>query len=144
VAFSETYTALQQGVVECQENPIVSINSMKFYEVQDYMMLSNHGYIGTAFIFSKVWFDAQLPEMQDILMSAAREAGDYQRQVSAEDNGRLLQEIIDAGTTEVVEMTPEQLTLFADAMQPVHEKFADRIGSDLLEAAYAEIESFSK
>ena len=82
--------------------------------------------------------------MQDILMTAAREAGDYQRQVSAEDNGRLLQEIIDAGTTEVVEMTPEQLALFAEAMQPVHEKFADRIGSDLLEAAYAEINSFSK
>lgn len=144
VAFSETYTALQQGVVECQENPIVSINSMKFYEVQDYMMLSNHGYIGTAFIFSKVWFDAQAPEMQDMLMTAAQEAGDFQRQVSAEDNGRLLQEIRGAGTTEVVEMTPEQLALFAEAMQPVHEKFADRIGSDLLEAAYAEIESFSK
>jgi C4-dicarboxylate-binding protein DctP len=139
VAFSETYTALQQGVVECQENPIVSINSMKFYEVQDYMMMSNHGYIATAFIFSKVWFDGQPPEMQAILMTAAQEAGDYQRQVSAEDNGRLLQEIRDAGTTEVVELTPEQLAVFAEAMRPVHDQFADRIGKDLLDAAYAQV-----
>ncbi len=143
VAFSETYTALQQGVVECQENPIVSINSMKFYEVQDYMMLSNHGYIGTAFIFSKVWFDAQPPEMQEMLMQAAKDAGAYQRQVSADDNDRLLQEIRDAGTTEVVEMTPEQLSLFAEAMQPVHDLFADRIGRDLLEAAYEEIRTYA-
>lgn len=144
VAFSETYTALQQGVVECQENPIVSINSMKFYEVQDYMMLSNHGYIGTAFIFSKVWFDAQPADMQDMLMDAAKEAGAYQRYVSAQDNDRLLQEIIDAGTTEVVEMTPDQLALFAEAMQPVHERFADRIGRDLLDAAYEEVRSFDE
>lgn len=144
VAFSETYTALQQGVVECQENPIVSINSMKFYEVQDYMMLSNHGYIGTAFIFSKVWFDAQPADMQGMLMDAAKEAGAYQRDVSAQDNDRLLQEIIDAGTTEVVEMTPDQLALFAEAMQPVHERFADRIGRDLLDAAYEEVRSFDE
>jgi tripartite ATP-independent transporter DctP family solute receptor len=143
VAFSETYTALQQGVVECQENPIVSINSMKFYEVQDYMMLSNHGYLGTAFIFSKVWFDAQTPEVQNILKTSARDAGEYQRQVSASNNDGLLQEIIDAGTTEVIEMTPKQLAAFAEVMQPVHEQFADRIGRDLLEAAYAEIAAFS-
>ena len=143
VAFSETYTALQQGVVECQENPIVSINSMKFYEVQDYMMLSNHGYLGTAFIFSKVWFDAQPTEIQDTLMNAVKEARDYQRQVSAEDNARLLQEIRDAGTTEIVEMTPDQLALFAEVMQPVHEQFADRIGRDLLEAAYEKIRTYA-
>jgi C4-dicarboxylate-binding protein DctP len=143
VAFSETYTALQQGVVECQENPIVSINSMKFYEVQDHMMLSNHGYIATAFIFSKVWFDAQPAETQAVLITAAKEAGAYQRQVSAEDNLRLLQEIRDAGTTEVVKMTPEQLALFAAAMKPVHEQFADRIGKDLLEAAYEEVRTFA-
>lgn len=144
VAFSETYTALQQGVVECQENPIVSINSMKFYEVQDYMMLSNHGYIGTAFIFSKVWFDAQPPEIQEILVNAVKDARDYQRQVSAENNDGLLQEIRDAGTTEIVEMTPDQLALFSEAMQPVHEQFADRIGRDLLEAAYERIRAFSE
>jgi C4-dicarboxylate-binding protein DctP len=107
------------------------------------MMLSNHGYIATAFIFSKVWFDAQASETQDILMAAAQEAGDYQRQVSAEDNQRLLQEIRDAGTTEVIELTPEQLALFAEAMQPVHERFSDRIGKDLLETAYTKLSAFA-
>ncbi|SIS64279.1 C4-dicarboxylate-binding protein DctP [Roseivivax lentus] len=139
IAFTEVYSALQQGVVECQENPIVSINSMKFYEVQDYMMISNHGYLGTAFIFSKVWFDQQPAESQEMLLEAAREAGDYQRAQSAADAEMLLSQIEAAGTTEIIALTPEQLEVFAEAMKPVHEEFADRIGRDLLDAAYAEI-----
>jgi C4-dicarboxylate-binding protein DctP len=139
IAFTEVYSALQQGVVECQENPIVSINSMKFYEVQDYMMISNHGYLGTAFIFSKVWFDQQPAESQEMLIEAAREAGDYQRAQSAADAEMLLSQIEAAGTTEIIELTPEQLEVFAEAMKPVHEEFADKIGRDLLEAAYGEI-----
>lgn len=141
IAFSEVYSALQQGVVECQENPLVSINSMKFYEVQDYMMISNHGYLGTAFIFSKVWFDALPADQQDMLIAAARDAGDYQREVSQTETAALLEEIRAAGTTEILDMTPEQLQEFADAMKPVHEMFADRIGRDLLETTYAEIEA---
>ena len=76
-------------------------------------------------------------------MAAEQAAGDYQRQVSAEDNQRLLQEIRYAGTTEVIKLTPEQLALFAEAMQPVHERFSDRIGKDLLETAYTKLSAFA-
>lgn len=139
IAFAEVYTALQQGVVECQENPIVSINNMKFYEVQDFLMISNHGYLGTAFIFSKVWFDAQDEATQETLMQAAREAGDYQRAVSAQMADTLLDEIRQAGGTEIITLTPEQLKTFAQAMDPVHASFADRIGPDLVKAAKAAV-----
>ena len=143
IAFSEVYSALQQGVVDCQENPIVSITSMKFYEVQDYMMISNHGYLGTAFIFSKVWFDGLAADQQAMLIAAAREAGDYQREVSQSDSAALLDQIKAAGTTTILEMTPEQLAEFATAMKPVHEMFADKIGRDLLNTAYEEIAAVS-
>ena len=133
IAFSETYSALQQGVVECQENPLVSILNMKFYEVQDYMMMSNHGYLGTAFIFSKVWFDALETETQTMLMEAAREAGQYQRKRSAELEADYLERIRAAGTTEIVELSPEEIAAFSEAMQPVHDQFAERIGPELLE-----------
>ena len=139
IAFSEVYTALQQGVVDCQENPIITINTMKFFEVQDYMMLSNHGYLGSALIFSKVWFDAKDAATQKILMDAAIEAGAYQRVVSAEQAKTLLKDIIAEGSTTVVKMTPEQIASFSEAMKPVHELFADKIGVDLLTAAYNEI-----
>lgn len=143
IAFSETYSALQQGVVECQENPIVSILKMKFYEVQDYMMLSNHGYLGTAMIFSKVWFDGLDEETQTILLEAAREAGAYQREKSAELQEGYLKEISDAGTTTIVELTPEQIARFSEAMKPVHAQFADKIGPDLLERTYVKLDELN-
>lgn len=143
IAFSETYSALQQGVVECQENPIVSILKMKFYEVQDYMMLSNHGYLGTAMIFSKVWFDGLDEDTQAILMEAAREAGAHQRAKSAELQEGYLKEIADAGTTTIVELTPEQITSFSEAMKPVHAQFAGKIGPELLERSYSKIDELS-
>jgi C4-dicarboxylate-binding protein DctP len=63
--------------------------------------------------------------------------------MSAEQTAGLLQQIVDAGTTEVVEMTPDQIAEFSAAMRPVHEQFADKIGRELLEATYAEIEKQS-
>ena len=48
ISFSETYNALQQGVADAQENPLVSINAMRLHEVQKYLTLTNHGY--TAFV----------------------------------------------------------------------------------------------
>ncbi len=53
ISFAETYNALQQNVVDGQENPLVSIVKMKFYEVQDYTIISNHGYLAYAFLMSK-------------------------------------------------------------------------------------------
>ncbi|MBI6629210.1 TRAP transporter substrate-binding protein [Pontibaca sp. S1109L] len=141
VAFSEVYTALQQGVVECQENPLVSIHKMKFYEVQDHLIISNHGYLATAFIFSKMWFDALDAETQDILMTSAREAGAFQRERSREMEGDYLADIVASGTSETVELTPDQLAVFAAEMKPVHDKFADRIGPELIQSVYEEIES---
>ncbi|MFV0243724.1 MAG: TRAP transporter substrate-binding protein [Qingshengfaniella sp.] len=139
IAFSETYSALQQGVVDCQENPIVSILNMKFYEVQDYMMLSNHGYLGTAFIFSKMWFDGLGADTKAILIEAAREAGDFQRAKSEELEEGYLDRIRAAGTSEIITLSHDQLAVFAEAMEPVHQAFADRIGPDLVTAAKAEV-----
>lgn len=143
VAFPELYTALQQGVVECQENPLVTINVMRFYEVQRYMTLSNHGYLGSPFIFSKLWFDGLSEDWQEALLSSATEAGAYGREVSARMDSEIVETIREAGTTEIIELTPDELAAFAEAMRPVHEQFADQVGRDLLEATYARIEELT-
>lgn len=144
IAFSETYTALQQGVVECQENPLVSIRNMRFYEVQDYLMLSNHGYLGTAFIFSKVWFDSLPADDQALMVEAVREAGEFQRQLSLETEAAHLEAIEAAGGTEIIQLTSEQIAAFQEAMLPVHAEFSDRIGADLMAATYAELERLAE
>lgn len=144
IAFSETYTALQQGVVDCQENPLVSISQMKFYEVQDYLMLSNHGYLGTAFIFSKVWFDGLPKKQQEILVTAAKEAGQYQRERSVAREQGYLDGIKDAGGTEVIVLTDDQKQDFRDAMDPVYEEFGAILGEDLMQATRQELDRLNE
>ncbi len=144
IAFSETYSALQQGVADCQENPIVSIAKMRFHEVQDYMVLSDHGYLGTAFLYSQVWFETLPPEHQEIFRETALEAGAYQREVSASEQDRYLEEIRDYGSVEIYTLTDEQREAFEAAMRPVHDSFRDEIGGDLMDMAYEELERLSE
>lgn len=141
IAFTETYTALQQGVVECQENPLVSISNMRFHEVQDYLMLSNHGYLGTSFIFSKVWFDG-LPETDQVIMrEAVWEAGAFQRERSIEREEAYLEGIVADGGTEIIEISDESMAEFRDKMAPVYDEFSDTLSSpDLVPNAVALIE----
>jgi len=138
IAFTETYSALQQGVVDCQENPLVSIVKMKFYEVQSHVTISNHAYLGYAFVFSKRWFDNLSPEHQEILASAAREMTQFEREETARREAGYLDVIRKSGT-KVVELTAAEREKFREATRPVHDKFASDIGRDLLEASYEKI-----
>lgn len=135
IAFGETYNALQQNVVECQENPLVSITKMKFYEVQSNVIVSNHAYLAYAFVFSKRWLSQQPADVQKMLVETAKEMTAFQREETARREASYLQTIRDSGTT-VTELTPEQLEVFQEETRPVHDKFAKEIGEELLNSFY--------
>jgi C4-dicarboxylate-binding protein DctP len=143
IDFAETYNALQQGVVDAQENPLVSIVNMKFYEVQKYTMLSNHGFLGYAFLFSKKVYDGLPADIQKTMRDTARELASFERQDTARREAGYI-ERIQKGGSQVVTLTPQELQGFAKAFQPVHQQFAKTIGEDLLNEAYAHIEKLRK
>jgi tripartite ATP-independent transporter DctP family solute receptor len=143
IDFAETYNALQQGVVDAQENPLVSIVNMKFYEVQKYTMLSNHGFLGYAFLFSKKVYDSLPADIQKTLRDTAREMAAFERTDTARREGGYV-EGIKKGGSEVVTLTPPELQAFEKAFRPVHQQFAKPIGEELLKEAYAEIEKLRK
>ncbi len=143
IDFAETYNALQQGVVEAQENPLVSIVNMKFYEVQKYTMLSNHGFLGYAFLFSKKVYDGLPADIQKVLRDTARELAAFERQDTARREGGYI-ERIKKGGSEVITLTPQELQAFAKALLPVHQQFAKTIGEELLKEAYAEVDKYRK
>ncbi|MBF7084748.1 TRAP transporter substrate-binding protein, partial [Desulfallas sp. Bu1-1] len=80
INFGELYNALQQGVVDGQENPIASIYEMKFYEVQKYMALSDHAYLPLVVAFNKDWFNALPAEYQEAIKVEAKEAAKWLRE----------------------------------------------------------------
>jgi tripartite ATP-independent transporter DctP family solute receptor len=143
IDFAETYNALQQGVVDAQENPLVSIVNMKFYEVQKFTMLSNHGFLGYAFLFSKKVYDGLPADIQKIMRDTARELASFERQDTARREAGYI-ERIKKGGSQVVSLTPQELQAFEKALRPVHQQFAKTIGEDLLKETYAHIDKLRK
>jgi C4-dicarboxylate-binding protein DctP len=128
--------------VDGQENPLVSIVRMRFYEVQTNTVISNHGYLGYVFLFSKRWLEKQPEDMQKILIDTAREVATFQR----EETVRREQEFIatiEKGGSKVTYLTAEEAAAFAAATRPVHDKFVDVIGKELMARAYAKIAELS-
>lgn len=116
VPFGELYSALQQKVVDGQENPIASIYSMKYYEVQKYMTLDGHTYEAAAVLVNPKWFESLAKEEQDLIIQAAIDAGKEQRATLAKLDEERLAEIQKAG---VEVFTTPDIKAFADATKDV-------------------------
>ena len=119
MAFSELYIALQQGVVDGQENPLINIHSSKLYEVQPFISNTNHKYEATPFLASKIVFDALSPEDQQIIRDAAREAGDLNRKMVRDQTESLRGELEEAG----VKFNDVDPAPFVEATQSVYDKW---------------------
>ncbi|MBB3141313.1 TRAP transporter substrate-binding protein [Halomonas organivorans] len=96
LAWSETFTALQQGVVDGQDNPYITIDAMKFYEVQDYVTDSCYVFSLEPLIISEGKFQSLSPETQELVLEAGQEATkhsyDYLIETEADIKHRLTEE----------------------------------------------------
>lgn len=137
LAFAEVYQALETGVVDGAENPWSNAYSQKFFEVQPYFTESNHGYLGYMVIANaKFWSD--LPaDIRATLEKILAEVTDEVNKSSSALNEGDRQKIKDSGKSEILPFTAEQRTAWQAAMKPVYDKFTDKIGKDVVEAARA-------
>ncbi len=136
MAFSEVYTALQQGVVDGTENPVSNFYTQKMNEVQKHMTMSNHGYLGYAVIVNKAFWDGLPADVRSALSQAMKEATVFEREIAQKDNDEALAKVIAAKTTTVYELTPAERAEWQKVLLPVHKEFEEGIGKDLIQSAY--------
>lgn len=120
IPFGELYIALQQGVVDGQENPLANISSAKIFEVNPYISLTGHKWESTPFLMSTMAAAKVSPEELDIIRQAALEAGEMQRQLMSEADARLLEEFKANPDLTVTEV---DRAAFQEASQSVIEKW---------------------
>lgn len=137
MAFSEVYQALQTGVVDGTENPPSNMYTQKMYEVQKYATLSRHGYLGYAVIVNKKFWDELPAEVRDGLGKAMDEATDYANGIAKAENDAAIESMKAAGTTEFHELTADELALWQEALLPVSDEMAERIGAETIAAVRA-------
>lgn len=133
--FLEVYNALQMGTVDGQENPINLIHDMKFYEVQDYLTLTDHAMLGGLLMYSLDWYNALPEDLQKIMHEAGVTYVQRQRAGVQEIVARDLETIADSGTT-IVELTAQEREAFRQATLPVHEIYTEKYGDEMLNRIY--------
>jgi len=119
IKFAELYVALQQGVVDGQENPLMNIHASKLYEVQKHLALTNHQFQMTPLLVSKRTWDRLSAADRKVLTDAAAEATALQRKLSQEADDKLLADLKAKG----VQVTTVDKAAFAKATAKVEEKW---------------------
>ena len=130
MSFGEVFSALRQGVVDGQENPLAQLTAARLHEVQRYLSVSNHVYTPAYPVMRAAWFEALPAEVQSGLRQAAVETGDWLRDFLAEEDARLLAELNDQLAVNEVD-----LAAFAEAASPVFEHYETRFGTGWIETA---------
>jgi TRAP-type C4-dicarboxylate transport system substrate-binding protein len=132
IEFSETYLALQQNVVDGQENPPASIKAMKFNEVQKYLILTGHMVQQNHILLAEYTRKKVSPKLLDLLLKTAWDVGEEYKKVSWGIEDQLIKDL--GQDMQIVEVDQG---LFRDAMGSVYQKYLPIWGQDLLDAIEA-------
>lgn len=129
LAFSELYTALDQGVVDGQENPAQIVLSARFPEVQEYLAFSNHVYAPTHLVIADWFLDSLDNDTRETLIVIAKDMEAWTREQGAATDAAIREEL-----EELIEVTDIDLEAFQAIAAPLYEDpaFVDAIGEDML------------
>ncbi|MFC6671615.1 TRAP transporter substrate-binding protein [Marinobacterium aestuariivivens] len=136
MGINEVYSALQQGVIDGQENPYSVIESRKLNEVQTYLTDTSHFFDFIVVVANKRKFEKLEPSEQQAVRDAMAEAVTWQRAKAAEEDSAAREKL--AANMQLVEVTPELRQQMRERTAPVIESLKERIGADLIDAVLAE------
>jgi TRAP-type transport system periplasmic protein len=129
MAVAELYTALQLGVVEGQENPLNTIYSHKFYEVQKYVALTGHMAMNLVLVINDKFYQGLSPELRAIFVKSMQDAGDFQSDIQIGMNKKNMQDLKDKGMI----ITPVNKAEFAERTKDAWKEFEPIFGKGFYE-----------
>ncbi|PMR72451.1 TRAP transporter substrate-binding protein [Billgrantia endophytica] len=129
MAWSETFTALQQGVVDGQDNPYITINAMKFYEVQDYITDICYVFSLEPLVMSESKFQSLSPEMQEIVLEAGQEATAYSYDYLLETEESIKQVLVEEHGIQIIKPANDE-SEWIERASSIWPRFYDSIGGE--------------
>ena len=132
ISFSELYTAMQQGVVDGEENPFENIYLFKFFEVQKYTTVTTHIYDVQPVIMSKIFFDSLPSEYQKIVQMASDISCKYNWYITGQQNLEFKKKIENTGMN-VSRLSDAEIEKFREAAKPVFTEIRKIVGDQLVD-----------
>lgn len=126
MAWGEVFTALQQGTVDGQENPIPILFTQKIYEVQKHASLTGHVFSPSMLLMSKSRFDKLSKEYQDVILKAAQESAVYEREQITKMEDEQITKLKELG----MEINEPDKAAFREATKSVYDEFRGELGDD--------------
>jgi tripartite ATP-independent transporter DctP family solute receptor len=124
LSFSELYTALLQGVVDGQENPLQNIWFGRLFEAQPHLALTGHIYNSAYVLISEHFWSSISQEDRSLILEAVDKASNWQMQHMVNLDGELEVKLRQAG----VEITEPDRVAFAEATEPAYQALYERLG----------------
>jgi C4-dicarboxylate-binding protein DctP len=137
MAFSEVYQALQTGVVNGTENPPSNLFTQKMHEVQKYVTLSDHGYLGYAVIVNKKFWEGLPRDIRATLEACMKDATKFANDVAKKDNDEALAGVKKSGKSQFITLTAQEKAAWRKTMDKAHKENMSRIGADIVKEVYA-------
>ncbi len=128
MAWTEALTAMQQGTIDGQENPVGVVYSFKLNETQTNMTMTRHTYAPAVFVMGMPAWGKLSGDAQEIVLQAAKDASAYERKMNAEAEASQLAELKASGMNVIEDA---DLSPFSAALEPVYEKYGQKFGDYL-------------
>ncbi len=141
--FSELYIALQQGIVDAQENPYEIVWANKFYEVQKYLVNTHHICFILSIVMNKGLYDSMPAEYQKIVSDSMKEAGDLLFKNAKANNEALLANVVKQGMT-VIELTDDMKQGMDKAAKGVEQMVRKDVGNGIVDDLMTAIQNAKK
>lgn len=130
--FNDVYQALKNGTVNAEENTISNIYTQKFDHSQNYLTISNHGYLGYAVLTNTDFWNSLPPEVAKILADTLREVTIWERTIALEMDQKQLSELKEEGKMNITTLNQGERLQLQKALNPVYDLLAEEIGADLV------------
>jgi len=133
--FSEVYSALEAHRVDGQENTFSNIVSMKLYEVQPYLTISDHGFLGYVVLANKDFWDGLPPDVRSVLEATLAEVTVWEREQAVAIERRMMAYLENEEHIAIHRQAAAEKQEWKDALAPVSQKFKREVSATLIEAA---------
>ena len=140
IPFGELYTALAQGTVDGQDNPVSAVTSMRFYEVQSHLNLDNHVFNPHIVFAADSFFSGLSPEQQQIIRDGAIIFKDEERRLNGIQTEEGLKLMRDKGIV-ITELTTDQMAVLRGVTKSTYDILRKRLGADVVDNYLAEVET---
>jgi len=138
IAFPEIYTGLQQGVIEATDGTPDSAYASKQYEVAKFLTKTEHLYGWFLLLVNKRWYDKLDATNQALLADAFQTYAAVAREETKKMDAKLVATFAENGV-EISKLPPDKRDIIMKATYPIHEKYKDSIGAELLGRFYKEL-----